>query len=85
VRNQAWYRSYVWGFETFRSLMMYGEQRVDFKWVNINDMLIDEGTMHELATIRIAELLDVPNLSNMHFTIALPPPKPDSSGDGDKL
>jgi hypothetical protein len=84
VRNRAWYCGYVWGFETFRSLMLYGEQRGDFKRVNINDLLIDEDAMGELAMIGIAELPDVPNLSNTQLTTALLSSEPDSTDNGDE-
>jgi hypothetical protein len=63
---------------------LYSEQRADFRRVNINDLMIDEDTMVEVATIEVAELPDVPNLSSMQLTTVLPPPEPDSTGDEDK-
>jgi hypothetical protein len=64
--------------------MLYGEQRGNFKRVNINDLLINEGAMGELAMIGIAELPDVPNLSNTQLSTALPPLEPDFTSDGDE-
>jgi hypothetical protein len=64
--------------------MLYGEQRADFRRVNINDLLIDEDAMGELATIRITELPDVPNLSSTQLTTVLLPPELDFADDEDE-
>jgi hypothetical protein len=64
VRNLAWHRGYVWGLETFRSLLADDELRVDFRMVDINDLVVDNPAMDELAAIGAVELLDVPNLGS---------------------
>jgi hypothetical protein len=64
--------------------MLYGNQRADFRRVNINDLLIDEDAMGELATIGITELPDVPNLSSTQLTAVLLPPELDFADDEDE-
>jgi hypothetical protein len=64
--------------------MLYGEQRADFRRVNINDLLIDEDAMGELATIGITELPDVPNLSSTQLTAVLLPLELDFADDEDE-
>jgi hypothetical protein len=62
VRNQAWGRGYMWGFETFRVLAQSPNLRTKVYSLSVEDFEVDPAALDELALIWKEELPEVEHL-----------------------